>query len=126
MKHIIFYEGGCPLCNRAVRFLLAHDRKKSFLFAPLGGITAKQKIPLFTSLDTLVFLENGHTILVEGKAVLRLAWHLGGFYRLLGLFSFLPSGIFDFFYRLVAQRRYHLFKNSKILDPKDFEERLLP
>ncbi|HZH02738.1 MAG TPA: DCC1-like thiol-disulfide oxidoreductase family protein [Myxococcaceae bacterium] len=34
---ILFYDGGCGLCHRAVRFVLARDPAGRFRFAPLGG-----------------------------------------------------------------------------------------
>ena len=37
---ILFYDGSCGLCHRAVRFILAEDRSgTAFRFAPLGGET---------------------------------------------------------------------------------------
>lgn len=118
-KHLIFYDGECPLCNRVVRFVLAADKKKQFLFAPLQGITAEKELHDFKrlDLDTLVLLENYQTSeqqsLIEGKGALRIFWHLGGIYTLLGCLSFFPSFLFDRFYRFVARRRYRLFKTKK-------------
>src|ERR1700733_14250204 len=116
MKHLILYDGTCPLCNRAVRFIIAHDKKKVFAFAPLEGETAK-KNPLLKKLrelDTLVLIKNFNTdkkkFFIEGKGVLRIAWYLDGWYPFLGLLSFLPSLFFDFFYRFVAKRRFRFFK----------------
>lgn len=39
-RHVLFYDGVCGLCDRAVRFLLARDRERVLLFAPLQGPTA--------------------------------------------------------------------------------------
>ncbi|MFC2049126.1 thiol-disulfide oxidoreductase DCC family protein, partial [Chlamydiota bacterium] len=102
MKHVIFYDGECPLCNRAVRFILSVDREEKFYFAPLNGKTAEQKLAHFflknPELDTLVLLQNYETahekLMIEGKGALRILWLLGGTYALLGLLSFLPSFLF--------------------------------
>ena len=117
MKHVIFYDGECPLCNRAVRFILSVDHDQKFYFAPLKGKTAEKKLGHFffknPELDTIVLLQNYETadekLLIEGKGALRILWILGGIYAFLGLLSFLPSLIFDPFYRLVARNRFKLF-----------------
>ena len=37
---LLFYDGGCGLCHRAVRFVLWADPEgRAFRFAPLGGDT---------------------------------------------------------------------------------------
>lgn len=122
----MFFDKQCSFCNRAVGFILSKDKKKDFLFAPLEGITA-QKFALSTK--SLVLIENYTThpnIIVEGKAVLRILWHLGGLYALIGVLSFLPSFLFDRVYRWIAQHRLGFFSSSALLAEKDFSDRLLP
>ncbi len=132
MKHVIFYDGECPLCNRAVRFILNVDRAQKFYFAPLKGKTAEKKLAHFflksPELDTLILLQNYETadekLLIEGKGALRILWLLGGKYAGVGLLSFLPSFLFDPFYRLVARNRFRLFPGrTPIAQPSD---RFLP
>lgn len=122
---IIFYDGTCPLCNRAVRVILQADVNKKFYFAPLQGKTAKNKlqgvaIPIG---DTLILYEDPKHILVEGRAVLRICWHLGGWYSLLGSLSFLPPFLFDWLYRIVARNRFRLFSKKITIEKTD---RFLP
>ncbi|NGX54495.1 MAG: hypothetical protein KR126chlam2_00106 [Chlamydiae bacterium] len=121
---IIFYDGECPLCNRAVRFVLQADHKALFKFAPLGGETAAAKLKnLEVKKSTLVLLQSNGKILTEGKAVLRMMWLLGGFYSFFGWLSFQPSLPFDLAYRFIAKRRYTYFHTCQKLDHKD---RFLP
>ncbi len=119
-KHVIFYDGDCPLCNRSVHFLLGADKKKIFYFAPLNGETASEKLKSLRlqdpNLDTLVLLE-GEKLFIQSRAVMRILWLLGGKYALLGWISFLPSALFDFLYRWVAKRRYQLFSMGKKVEP---------
>ncbi|MFN0064615.1 MAG: thiol-disulfide oxidoreductase DCC family protein [Chlamydiales bacterium] len=112
---IIFFEGECPLCHRAVLFILKRDRKKLFLFAPLGGKTALEKLPRPIPQETLILLDGGK-IYSEGKAIAKICWRLGGVYR---LFAYFPSWI----YRRIAKHRHHLFQDELPLLPSD---RLLP
>ena len=132
MKHVIFYDGECPLCNRAVRFVLSVDRDQKFYFAPLKGKTAENKLSHFflknPELDTLVLLQNYETtdekLLIEGKGALRILWLLGSKYAWAGWLSFLPSFLFDPFYRLIARYRFKLFSGrTPITQPSN---RFLP
>lgn len=131
-KHLIFYDGTCPLCNHSVRFVLAADKDKQFLFAPLKGETAAREISTLhlrsPKLDTFVLLQNYGTdhekTLIEGKAALRVLWLLGGFYAWMGWLSFLPSFLFDAIYRLIARYRFKLFSAKRPIDIAS--ERFLP
>ena len=120
---IIFYDGTCPLCNRAVRFILAADKKKQFYFAPLEGETAVDKLKNLhlknPNLDTLVLFQSEDKILIEGRAVLRILYLLGGKYALLGWLSFLPTFIFDLLYRVIARYRFRLFSKKLPIDKTD-------
>lgn len=120
---IIFYDGTCPLCNRAVRFLLAADKKQQFYYAPLEGETAAEKLKDFRSkrpdLDTLVLYQNAEHILIEGRAILRILWHMGGLYAWIGWLSFLPTFPFDWAYRLIAFNRFRLFSKKEPINKTD-------
>ena len=133
-KHLILYDGTCPLCNRAIRVILKEDKKKTFLFTSLQGKTAQTvlfgtpfSIPPY---HTLVLVQNyGRTkqkILKEAKATLRIAFLLGGKYAFLGMLSFLPSFFFDLFYRFIAKRRMRLFSKTVKVDPEEYKGRFLP
>lgn len=118
---IVFYDGTCPLCNRAVRWILSVDKKRLFYFAPLEGKTAAKK--QIHEKESLVLYINSKKIFKEGRAVFKILWLLGGKYALLGWLSFLPSLPFDLFYRLIAKYRFRLF-SKKITIEKD--DRFLP
>lgn len=132
-KHLIFYDGDCPLCNRAIRVILKFDRKRQFFFAPLQGKTAKASLKgsslIEPPFDSLVLLQDWQSskmrLLTHAKATLRIAWHLGGRFSLLGLLSFLPSTLFDLCYKMVAKRRYHLFTQTVKVNPEDHQDRFL-
>ena len=42
--HVYLYDGVCALCNRAVQFLLRHDRRGRFRFAALQSGFAREAI----------------------------------------------------------------------------------
>jgi predicted DCC family thiol-disulfide oxidoreductase YuxK len=129
MTHLVLYDNMCAFCNRSVNSLLKADQRRVFLFAPLEGETASLILLKNAKKDSLVLIEHyktpKETQHYYGKAVLRICWHLGGLWRLLGMFSFLPTFLVDRLYRLISQHR-HIFGHSG--PPLVFERdsRLLP
>ncbi|MBA3238601.1 MAG: DUF393 domain-containing protein [Parachlamydiaceae bacterium] len=135
MSHLVFYDGSCGLCDHVVQFLLAHDKKGLFLFAPLQGKTALKVLnklpPEYIGEDSLVLVENfqeaNERFYVLGKGALRIMWLLGGGWKLLGWISFLPAFLYDWAYRLVARNRKHFFsKESCLLPSQNENSRFLP
>jgi len=131
---LVFYDGSCGLCHRAVRFFLAEDGSGSaFRFAPLGGETfehnfsAKERDGLPESV--VVRTADGATK-VESDAALHLLGRLGGVWRVLaGMGRLVPRQIRDAVYGAIALTRYRLFTRATqacpILPPA-LRERFLP
>lgn len=133
-EHLVFYDGKCGLCDQAVQFLLKVDHRKTFIFAPLQGVTAKkylQNLPEeVKKADSVVLIENYRNaspqVLIFGKAAFRIMWLLGGFWTLLGWISFLPSFLYDWGYRLVARNRHRFFRQDLCVIPsKETKDRFL-
>lgn len=135
LRHLVFYDGECGLCDQTVQFILKKDKEKQFVFAPLQGSTAEKylkDLPLnFKTLDSVILVEdykslNPHTY-VMSKAIFRIMWLLGGELTLIGWLSFLPSFLFNWGYRLVARNRHRLFPQTacQIPDPNQ-RDRFLP
>lgn len=127
-NHLLFYDGDCGFCDRAVRFLLKHDKNKLFLFAPLQGETAKRLLNPLPTLDTVVLLENYQTKpqkYVLAKASFRSMWLLGGWWALPGLLYFLPGCLMNWGYRLIARHRHQLVSACEIPSALD-RSRFLP
>lgn len=118
-KNLIFYDGTCPFCNFWVQKLLLIDKKKLFKFAPLSGKRATRDLKGISRGNTLVFLQDYDAKkvreFVEGEAILRIFWVLGGVWAFFGIFAFLPSAPFNWIYRLVAKNRSRLFTSCKIM-----------
>lgn len=135
MKHLVFFDGECGLCDHVVQILLKIDRNKIFAFAPLQGKTAAMRLKNIPShvkqADSLILIENfesqNFSIYIYGQGALKILWLLGGFWSLLGVISFLPSFLYDWMYRLVARNRHYFFKKDKCqLPQKSEKERFLP
>ena len=116
-RTLVLYDGVCALCNRLVSFLLHHDRRDCFRFAPLQSDPARallQKHGLNSSeLDTVVLLaEFGHPTeraLTRSGAVLYALHELGGTWRLSVILRLLPLFLRDRLYDYIARRRYRMF-----------------
>jgi predicted DCC family thiol-disulfide oxidoreductase YuxK len=110
----VFYDGGCGLCHRAVRFALWADRDGSrFRFAPLGGRTFRAAVPEDERdrlPDSLVLETRGGALLTRSAAVLHMLDRLGGGFRVLAVLGRLaPPPAADALYDLVARVRFRLF-----------------
>jgi predicted DCC family thiol-disulfide oxidoreductase YuxK len=131
-KHLVFYDGDCPLCHRAVRHILSIDPHKRFYFAPLNGKTASEVLSgpnkEYSRMNSLVFVENYQStereFWIRSRAILRIYWLVGGQWALFGWLSFFPCWVGDFFYRWLAFHR-HQFKLKPIQDLGHKEQFLL-
>ena len=111
----VFYDGGCGLCHRAVRFALTRDIDGArFRFAPLGGEAFRRRIPAAVRAglpDSLVALTPDGTLLTRSAAVLHVMERVGGPWRIIGkLLALVPRGIRDAGYDGVAGMRRRLFE----------------
>lgn len=132
MKHLLFYDGECGLCDHAVQFLLWADTDQKFVFAPLQGTTAANLLQhLPKEIDSLVLVENfqgpDQKFYVLGKGALRICWLLGGAWKLLGSISFLPGFLYNWLYRLIARNRHLFFSTDQCILPSlENRHRFLP
>ena len=130
-EHLIFFDGECPLCHRAVRHILEIDIQKRFLFAPLNGETSRDILigpqePLKKA-NSLILVEQYQSterrFWIRSKAVLRTYWLIGNGWGLIGIFSFLPGFFCDALYRWLAAHRHQFKLKMPQEGPKD---RFLP
>ncbi len=114
---LVIYDGVCVLCNRLVAFLLRHDRRDQFRFAPLQSDFAQTLLRRYAlnpnDFDTVVVLadfgEPGERALTRSQAALWAIVRLGGMWRLFAVAKVVPLSLRDAFYRLIARRRYQIF-----------------
>ena len=100
----VFYDGGCALCHRSVRFLVARDRDGSRFRAELSE-AERAGLP-----DAIAVRTADGRLLVRSAAALRLSARLGGlhaaFARVLAL---VPARVRDALYDAIARSRYRVF-----------------
>jgi len=109
----LFYDGGCGLCHRAVRFALAEDRSAGLRFAPLQGEAFRAAVPTERRgllPDSLILMTEEGALLTRSEAVVRMLLRFGGVWRIVGrLLRVVPVATRDAAYDLVARVRHRLF-----------------
>ena len=124
---IVFFDGACGLCDRAVRWLW-NRTDADVRFAPLQGVTAKELVPepLRTApLHTLVVWEDG-VVSLESDGLAAVARRMPG-WRGLMVCALTPPFVrplLNVGYRFIARNRLRWFGTTCQLIPDP--ERLLP
>jgi len=114
---IVLYDGLCGLCDGVVQFLLLHDTKDVFRFAPQQSEFARQILACHgadaTASETIYLIEHyglaGERILTKSDATLRIAQGLGGIWQMARVTKVLPLYIRDAAYDCIARNRYRIF-----------------
>jgi predicted DCC family thiol-disulfide oxidoreductase YuxK len=133
IKHLIFFDASCPLCQRSIQKIIHLDSQSLFLFTPLDGKTAsiefQKKLVHLKQQNTLVLFENYKTqkqrLWVRGRAVFRIFWLLGGAWKLIGWICFVPIGV-NILYRLFASLRHRLKLSKPCISIPKHRDRFLP
>ncbi|KXX72609.1 thiol-disulfide oxidoreductase DCC family protein [Flammeovirga sp. SJP92] len=130
-KHIILFDGVCNLCDSTIQYIIKHDRKNLFYFAPLQGKTASQllhnnKSVTFQPNNSIVY-SVGDKFYIKSTAVLNIVLKLGFPRNLSAVFLITPPFIRDHIYDYIAKNRYRWFgrKDSCMLLTPDLKEKFL-
>ena len=119
---MLFFDGHCGLCHYAVKFLVKQDRSgMAFRFAPLYGETFQASIPVPQRMglpDSMVVQTSDGSLLMRSDAWVHVLRRLGGKWKLVAvLLHIIPRPVRNFFYRLVARTRYHVFGSREEICP---------
>jgi len=111
---LVFYDGGCGLCHRVVRFVLSEDRHGiDFRFAPLDGELFVDSVPAPEREglpDSVVVMRVDKMLLVRSEAMIEIGRRLGGLWRILAeALARLPRVWRDACYDAIASLRRYLF-----------------
>ena len=130
-RPVLFFDGECNLCNSSVQFIIRHDTKKKFLFAPLQSEAGKAAVAALSTLktgipDSLVLSDNCKYY-TKSTAALRIARKLDWAWPVLYAGIILPRFIRDGIYDLVARNRYKWFgkRNECMMPTAELRERFL-
>jgi len=127
---LILFDGVCNLCNSSVNFIIDQDKNKKFKFASLQSENAIEILNTVSeptrSLESIVLIKN-QRVFRKSRAILEIAWDLGGLWSIFYIFRIVPSGLGDLIYDWIANNRYKWFgKTEKCRVPnEDYRERFL-
>ncbi|HOI31524.1 MAG: DUF393 domain-containing protein [Bacteroidales bacterium] len=107
-KPILFFDGECSLCNRAVRFVLKHEKNQDLHFAALDSDFAEKELAGLDLPESLV-LKIGNRIYIKSAAVFKVLDYLKGWPRFFRIFRFLPDSLLNWKYDVVASFRKRIF-----------------
>ncbi len=130
-KKLILFDGVCNLCNRAVQFIIKHDKKDVFRFASLqssaGAQFVKDRGIDSQLVDSIILIVPGVAYYIKSAAALRIAYQFGGLWKALKIFEWLPARLRDALYDMIAKNRYKWFgkKESCMLSTPELQAKFL-
>lgn len=121
-RPILFFDGVCNLCNSSVQFIIKHDRKKQFLFAPLQSPMGMEALAAVAGQNgkkpDSVILQYNDKYYTKSAAALHALKLLGGPLRLLYAAIIIPAPVRNAIYDLIARNRYKWFgRQDKCMIP---------
>lgn len=128
--NLILFDGVCNLCSALVQFVIRNDQAAKFRFAAIQSEIGKE---IFQShgldpadLQTFVLIADGR-MFVRSDAAIEVVSRLGGAWRSLRLFKFVPRVMRDSIYSTVARNRYRWFgrKEVCVVPTPEIKERFL-
>tara|TARA_X000000368_G_scaffold215204_1_gene169921 strand:+ start:546 stop:932 length:387 start_codon:yes stop_codon:yes gene_type:complete len=124
-KLIIYYDGFCILCSKAMDFSLSRDCKKSIYYSPIQSNYAKRTLDQKYVHDmNTVIVKLGNKTFTKSKAIFVILDQLN---HPLRYFKFvLPSFLADIFYNFIAKKRYSWFgKKEECIFPMNNSQFLI-
>lgn len=143
---VFLYDGLCGLCDGAVQFIIARDKRRTLKFAPLQGSYASgvlQRHPEARGIDSLIFVRTRNdvaqdisndassdalrareTVLMRSDATIAIGHYLGGIWSVVStLTRLIPRVVRDWAYDRVAHVRFRIFGRLEACRIPSTEER---
>lgn len=115
---IIFYDGDCGFCNRAVSYVLKRDSTKSLEFSSLQSDHAqkffKERNFPPADLSTFYFFEEGN-LYERSTAALKVVKYFSWYHQWMRLGWIFPRFIRDGVYNFIAKRRRKISKGYCVM-----------
>ncbi len=127
---LVLFDGACNLCTASSGFLARQDAAGVLRFCPmqseLGTALLRQYDLPAGDYKTFVVLDRGR-LYFRSSAALHLVPYLRAYWRWLGLFRFVPTGLRDAFYDLIARSRHRIFgrRTACLVPPRGAADRLV-
>lgn len=130
-KKIILFDGVCNLCDATVQRIIANDKKDIFRFAAIQSDIGQQIIEHIgvdtNKTDSIILYQPGHAYYYKAEAAMHIAKEMGGWYSMIGWFTFLPKGLSNTVYDYVARNRYKWYgkKNECMIPTPELKAKFL-
>jgi len=112
-KPLIVFDAMCVLCSANARFVLNHDRRRSFRLTtaqgPLGAALYRRFGLATDDYETMIVIDEKGRLLTESDGAIAIFSGLGWPWRAAAAARIVPRPIRDALYRLVARNRYRWF-----------------
>ncbi|OUS00939.1 thiol-disulfide oxidoreductase [Flavobacteriales bacterium 33_180_T64] len=109
-KQLILFDGVCNLCNSSIQYVIKHDKKDKFRFAPLQSEIGKQIIEHYNidllKIDSILLYSQKNGLSSKSTAALKVAKQLGFPRNLMAIFFIIPTFIRNIVYDYIAKNRY--------------------
>jgi predicted DCC family thiol-disulfide oxidoreductase YuxK len=111
---IVFFDGVCGLCNKAVDFILKNNKKRNLKVASLQGLKAQKYLSDndLKKLDSIIFFTEFRT-LYKSDAIIEISKDLVFPYNLIQHLEVFPKWLRDFIYDFIALNRYRWYGKNK-------------
>jgi len=107
----ILFDGECALCSGWAAFVIRHDPREIFRFAPRQSDAARRLLMPFRiepeELGSIAVISDA-TLHTHSDAVLHILSRLGFPWRIFAILSAMPRPLRDAVYRLLARNRSRL------------------
>ena len=127
-KPLFVFDGVCVLCSGGARWLMRHDKRGVFRFAPAQSPLGQALYRHYgIALDETYLLIDGGVAYGKSSGYLRMARLLGGVWRATAFFGIIPRAARDRAYDFVARHRYRWFGKTGYCEliPESLRARLL-
>jgi predicted DCC family thiol-disulfide oxidoreductase YuxK len=110
-NNVVVFDGVCNLCNWGVKFIIRRDYKNKFLFTSIQSNIGPQLLLNHgiqtENIETFLLIKNGKPFTL--------------------IFRYIPKGLRDFAYRVIARNRYKLFgkKDQCMIPSPDIKAKFL-
>jgi len=130
-KKLILFDGVCNLCNASVVYIIKHDKKDRFRFAPLQSGIGKKIIKEHqidtNKMDSILLYSQEKGIVYKSTAALHIAKGLGFPQNLMSIFFIVPPFIRNWVYDFIARNRYKWYgkKDSCMIPTPELQTKFI-
>ena len=130
-KQLILFDGVCNLCSNTFQFVIKHDKKNQFMFAPLQGKAGQEIINKYNidtaKTDSILLYSEEKGLKLKSTAALYISKDLGFPYALLSVFLIVAAFIRNMVYDFIAKNRYKCYgkKEACMIPTPDLKSKFL-